>query len=57
MCKRKGGNGRCCNMFTLEYSDWSAVAEPGVIAVSASRQNQPADFPHEPEGQKIHIMG
>ena len=57
MCKRKEGNGRCYSIFTLEYADWSAVTEPDVIAVSASRQNQPADFPHEPEGQKIHIMG
>ena len=57
MCQRKEGNGRCYSIFTLEYSDWSAVTEPDVIAVSASRQNQPADFPHEPEGQKIHIRG
>ena len=42
---------------SLEYSDWSAVTEPDVIAVSVSRQNQLADFPHEPEGQKIHMMG
>ena len=57
MCQRKEGNGRCYSIFTLEYSDWSAVTEPDVIAVSASRQNQPADFPHETEGQKFASWG
>ena len=55
MCKRKAAKWRV--LFNIHTGIlWSAVTEPDVIAVSASRQNQPADFPHEPEGQKIHIM-
>ena len=53
MCKRKAGKWKV--LFNIHTGIlWSAVTEPDVIAVSASRQNQPADFPHEPEGQKIH---
>ena len=46
-----------CSHWSTQYSDWSAVPEPGVIAVSASRQNQSADFPHETEGQKFASWG